>query len=275
MKNLKAYDISIFEKIKHIGENGNEYWLARELQKVLKYSTWQKFTLIINKAKDSCDISKFNVEDHFNQLVKMILIGKGGTRKVIDYKLSRYACYLIVMNGDSKKEVIALGQTYFAIQTRKQELLEKEYNFLTEEEKRIYQRNLTKKENYLLNQTASDCGVRNFDKFHNSGYRGLYDGECANDIAKRKNLRYREDILDNMCSDELIINLFRISQTNQKLMQGDINTEKNANETHYEVGSNIRDVIIKNGGILPEKFPTPKKSIKELERNSKSNLLKK
>ncbi len=205
----------------------------------------------------------------------MILLGKGGTRKVIDYKLSRYACYLIAQNGDSRKKVIALAQTYFAIQTRKQELLEKEYNFLTEEEKRIYQRNLTKKENYLLNQTASDCGVRNFDKFHNFGYRGLYNGECANDIAKRKNLRYREDILDNMCSDELIINLFRISQTNQILMQEDINTEKNANETHYEVGSNIRDVIIKNGGILPEKFPTPKKSIKELERNSNSNLLKK
>ena len=141
----------------------------------------------------------------------MIHLSKGGQRKISDYKLSRYACYLIAQNGDSRKKVIALAQTYFAIQTRKQELLEEEYNSLTEDEKRIYQRDLTKKGNYSLNQTAKKAGVKNFDKFHNAGYKGLYNGETANDIAKRKGLRYREDILDNMGSEELAANLFRIT----------------------------------------------------------------
>ena len=166
----------------------------------------------------------------------MIKLAKGATRNVVDYKLSRYACYLIVMNGNPKKEIIALGQTYFAIQTRKQELNEKEYSELTEDEKRFYQRDLTRKGNYSLNIAAKNAGVKNFDKFHNSGYKGLYNGENANDIAKRKKLRYREDILDNMGSDELIANLFRISQTEQKLKNENIKLEKEANKTHYEVG---------------------------------------
>ena len=152
----------------------------------------------------------------------MVDIGSKTQREVLDYKLSRYACYLIAQNGDSRKKVIALAQTYFAIQTRKQELLEEEYNSLTEDEKRFYQRDLTKKGNYSLNQTAKKAGVKNFDKFHNAGYKGLYNGETANDIAKRKGLRYREDILDNMGSDELIVNLFRISQTNQKLINDNV-----------------------------------------------------
>jgi len=161
--------------------------------------------------------------------------------------------------GDSRKKSIALAQTYFAIQTRKQELTEKQYSKLTEEDKRFYQRNLTRKGNYSLNQVARKSGVKNFDKFHNYGYKGLYNGETANDIAKRKGLRYREDILDNMGSDELIINLFRISQTEQKLRKDNIQGEKNANVIHYEVGTKIRNTIKELNGIMPEDLPTPKK----------------
>ena len=196
----------------------------------------------------------------------MVDIGSKTSRTIMDYELSRYACYLIVQNADPRKEVVALGQTYFAIQTRKQELTEKEYSMLTEDEKRFYQRNLTKKENYSLNQVAKKCGVKNFDKFHNAGYKGLYNGETANDIAKRKNLRYREDILDNMGSEELAANLFRITQTESKLKRDNISSEKEANQTHYSIGKNIREVIAKNGGTMPEKLPTSKKSLKELEK---------
>jgi len=255
-----------FESIKHVDEFGNEYWYARELQNVLGYSQWRSINDLIKRAKVACQESKYNIDDHFAVQRKMVDIGSNTTRNVIDYKLSRYACYLIVMNGNPKKEIIALAQTYFAIQTRRQELMEKSYDLLTEDEKRFYQRNLTKKGNYSLNQTAKKAGVKNFDKFHNFGYKGLYNGETADDIAKRKGLRYREDILDNMCSDELIANLFRISQTEQKIRNDNIQGEGSANVAHYAIGKNIRDVIIKNGGIVPEKLPTPEKSLKELQK---------
>ena len=255
-----------FESIKHVDEFGNEYWYARELQNVLGYSQWRSINDLIKRAKVACQESKYNIDDHFAVQRKMVDIGSNTTRKVIDYKLSRYACYLIVMNGNPKKEIIALAQTYFAIQTRRQELMEKSYDLLTEDEKRFYQRNLTKKGNYSLNQTAKKAGVKNFDKFHNFGYKGLYNGETADDIAKRKGLRYREDILDNMCSGELIANLFRISQTEQKIRNDNIQGEGSANVAHYAIGKNIRDVIIKNGGIVPEKLPTPEKSLKELQK---------
>ena len=169
---------------------------------------------------------------------------------------------------DSRKRVIALAQTYFAIQTRRQELYEKEYSSLSEDEKRLYQRNLTRKGNHSLNIAAKNAGVKNFDKFHNSGYKGLYNGETANDIAKRKGLRYREDILDNMGSDELIANLFRISQTEQKLKKDNVKLEKTANKTHYEVGKKIRKTIEELGGTMPEELPTPYKSLKEIERDN-------
>ena len=266
IKEIEKYTEKLFEEIKHIDENGSEYWLARELQNVLEYTQWRRFENVIDKAKIACDNSNVDINEQFASIGKLSINVNGGKRIINDYKLSRYACYLITQNGDPRKEVIALGQTYFAIQTRKQELNEKEYSELTEDEKRFYQRDLTRKGNYSLNIAARNAGVKNFDKFHNAGYKGLYNGETANDIAKRKGLRYREDILDNMGSDELIANLFRISQTEQKLKNENIKLENDANKTHYEVGKNIREVIAKNGGTMPEDLPTPKKSIKELEK---------
>ena len=263
----------LFEDIKHIDEFGVEYWYARELQKVLGYKEWRKFEGVIKKAKDACLNSNMVVSNHFVGADKMVLIGSGAKRNQDDYKLSRYACYLIAQNGDSRKESIALAQTYFAIQTRKQEISELDYSKLSEDEKRFYQRNLTKKGNYSLNIAAKDAGVKNFDKFHNYGYKGLYNGETADDIAKRKGLRYREDILDNMGSEELIANLFRISQTEQKLKREGIKTEKDANKTHFEVGSKIRKTIKELGGTMPEDLPTPKKSLKELEKEKKSKYI--
>ena len=267
MNELEKINETIFESIKHVDDDGNEYWYARELQKVLEYTQWRKFNGVIEKAMNTCKASNYVVLDHFAGAGKMINLGKGGQREVLDYKLSRYACYLIAQNGDSRKKVIALAQTYFAIQTRKQELLEDEYNSLTEDEKRFYQRDLTKKGNYSLNQTAKKAGVKNFDKFHNAGYKGLYNGETANDIAKRKGLCYREDILDNMGSDELIAILFRISQTNQRLNKDNIQGEKAACLTHNKIGKIVRKAIKDAGGTMPEDLPTPDKSLKELEKN--------
>ena len=275
MNELENINETIFESIKHVDDDGNEYWYARELQKILQYNKWENLEKVIVKAIIACKTSNYSVSEHFPDVRKMINLGNGGQREVLDYKLSRYACYLIAQNGDSRKKVIALAQTYFAIQTRKHELLEQEYNNLTEDEKRFYQRDLTKKGNYSLNQTAAKAGVKNFDKFHNAGYKGLYNGETANDIAKRKGLRYREDILDNMGSDELIVNLFRISQTNQKLINDNVQGEGNANGIHFNIGKNIREVIAKNGGTMPEDLPTPDKSLKELEKENKDLIIKK
>ena len=264
------YNNQTFEDIKHIDEEGVEFWYARELQTVLDYKEWRKFEGVIEKAKIACENSNISALDHFVGADKMIKMPKGAVKSVLDYKLTRYACYLIAQNGDSRKKVIANAQTYFAIQTRKQELTEKEYSMLTEDEKRFYQRNLTRKGNYSLNIAAKNAGVKNFDKFHNEGYKGLYNGETADDIAKRKGLRYREDILDNMGSDELIANLFRISQTEQKLRKDNVNSEKEANKTHYNIGKIVRNAIKRAGGTMPEDLPTPRKSLKELEKENKN-----
>lgn len=272
MNKIEINKEKTFEDIKHIDDFGNEYWYARELMIALEYKKWERFNNVIKAAKIACEQSNFLVSDHFPEVGKMIELAKGAKRKILDYQLSRYACYLIVQNADPRKKTVALGQTYFAVQTRKQELTEKEYSKLTEDEKRFYQRNLTKKGNYSLNQVAKKVGVKNFDKFHNAGYKGLYNGETANDIAKRKKLRYREDILDNMGSEELAANLFRITQTESKLKRENISTENEANQTHYNIGKNIREVIAKNGGIMPEDLPTPKKSLKELEKENKNKI---
>jgi len=263
------YSNKKFEDIKHIDEDGKEFWYARELQIVLTYTEWRKFEEVIDKAKIACKKSGFNVNDHFVDADKMVNIGSKTKRKIADYKLTRYACYLIAMNGDSRKPVIAQAQTYFAIKTRQQEISEQEYFLLTEDEKRFYVRNQTKKGNYSLNQTAKNAGVKNFDKFHNEGYRGLYNGETANDIAKRKGLRYREDILDNMGSEELANNLFRIVQTESKLKNENVQGENNANKAHFKVGKIVRNAIKQAGGTMPEELPTPKKSLKQLEKENK------
>ena len=242
---------------------------------ILEYNKWENFEKVINKAKDACENSGVSVFEHFPDVRKLSKRANNAEIEIKDYKLSRYACYLIAQNGNSRKKVIALAQTYFAIQTRKQEISEKEYSSLTEDEKRFYQRDLTRKGNYSLNQTAKKSGVKNFDKFHNAGYKGLYNGETADDIAKRKGLRYREDILDNMGSTELIANLFRISQTEERLKKDNVNTEKEACDTHYTIGKNIREVIAKNRGTMPEDLPTPKKSLKQLEKENNKSLKKK
>ena len=272
LEKTSNYTNKTFESIKHIDETGAEYWYARELQKILEYNKWENFEKVIRKAKQSCENSNISNLDHFLDVRKMVTIGSGAEKEIKDYKLTRYACYLIAQNGDSRKKVIALAQTYFAIQTRKQELTEKEYCMLTEDEKRFYQRNLTRKGNYSLNQAAKNAGVKNFDKFHNAGYKGLYNGETADDIAKRKSLRYREDILDNMGSEELAANLFRITQTESRLKRDNISTELAANKTHYEVGYKIRNTIKELGGTMPEDLPTPEKSLKQLEKEKKKLL---
>ena len=269
MNEIKEYTEKVFEDIKHIDEFGNEYWLARELQNVLGYRQWRSINELIDRAKVACAESNFEIDNHFAVQRKMIKLAKGAIRNIVDYKLSRYACYLVVMNGNPKKEIIALGQTYFAIQTRKQELSEKEYNELTEDEKRLYRRNQARKGNYNLNKTAVNSGVRDVARFHNAGYKGLYNGETADDIFKRKKLRYREDILDNMGSEELADNIFRIAQTDAKLKRDNVDNEYTANSVHYEVGKEVRNSIKRLGGTMPEDLPTPEKSLKRKKKENK------
>ena len=269
MNEIKEYTEKVFEDIKHVDENGYEYWLARELMKILEYSLWQNFHKTINIAVKNCNNSNYNVSDHFIDANKMIKLAKNARREIQDYKLSRYACYLIVLNCDPRKKIIALAKTYFAIQTRKQELTEKEYNELTEDEKRLYRRNQARKGNYNLNKTAVNSGVKDLSRFHNAGYKGLYNGETADDIFKRKKLRYRKDILDNMGSEELADNIFRIAQTDAKLKRDNVDNEYTANSVHYEIGKIVRKAIKEAGGTMPEGLPTPDKSLKELEKECK------
>ena len=253
MKNMNKEN-QTFESIKHIDENGIEYWYARELMKVLSYKDWRYFDAVIEKAKIACQNSEITDIDHFVVDNKMVEIGSGARREQKDYKLTRYACYLIAQNANPRLKIVALAQTYFTIQTRKQEISEKEYSSLTEDEKRFYQRNLTRQGNYSLNKAAKNAGVKNFDKFHNAGYQGLYNGETADDIAKRKGLRYREDILDNMGSEELAANLFRITQTESRLKRDKVDTEKKACDTHNKIGKIVRKAIKQAGRNNARRF---------------------
>ena len=258
-KNLTNKIETNFESIKHTDQNGVEFWYARELMTVLEYKQWRRFEQVIRKAKEACENSNININDHFADVGKIVKAGVSN-KDIGDIRLTRYACYLIAQNGDSRKKVIAIAQTYFAIQTRKQELFEKAYNELSEDEKRIYRRKQVKSGNYILNQTAVKSGVKNLAKFHNAGYKGLYNGETADDIFKRKKLRYREDILDNMCSEELADNIFRIAQTEAKLKRDNVDNEYTANSVHYKVGKEVRDSIKRLGGTMPEDLPTPNRS---------------
>ena len=270
MNEIDKYNEKTFEEIKHIDENGNEYWEARELQQILGYKEWRYFSAVIEKAQVACSQSNNNINSHFGVNTK--IVEAGATKKsIIDYKLSRYACYLIVQNANPKFKAVALGQTYFAVQTRKMELTEEEYSKLSEDEKRLYRRKQTRDGNKILYKIAKEKGVKNFDRFTNAGYKGLYNGETANDIAKRKGLRYREDILDNMGSVELGANIFRITQTEALLEKQEEPNEQIATNTHYKVGKAVRKTIEELGGTMPEDLPTPEKSIKQIE---KEELLK-
>ena len=273
MNELENYQEKTFDNIKHINEFGYEYWEARELMNALGYSKWGNFKKVIDKAKITCDISNNKVSDHFADVGKMVQIGSNAERTQESYNLSRYACYLIVQNADPRKKTVALGQTYFAIQTRRMELTEEEISKLSEDERRLYTRiNITNK-NKLLAKTAKNAEVEIFDKFNNYGYMGLYNGETAKQIANRKKISEKEDILDWMGSTELAANLFRITQTEDVLTKKNIKNEENACSTHFKVGKSIRNTIEEIGGTMPEDLPTPNKSIKELEAEELNKLI--
>ena len=267
MSNIEEFKEKMFDEIKKVDEFEKEYWSARELAKVLQYTDWRNFRKVIDKAMIACINSKNNVYNHFVDVTKTIKMPKNAKKEINDYNLSRYACYLIVQNGDPRKKEIAFGQTYFAIQTRKMELTKEEFDKLSEDEKRLYRRKQTKDGNRVLYGIAKDKGVKNFDRFTNSGYRGLYNGETADDIAKRKGLRYREEILDNMGSAELGANVFRITQTEELLKRQIEPNEEEANDIHYMVGKTIREAIKKLGGTMPEDLTTPEKSLKEINKD--------
>jgi DNA-damage-inducible protein D len=268
---LSNYKNAIFESIKHINEFGSEYWLARELQVALEYTQWRNFIGVIQKAMLACSNAGFEVEDHFANTSKMIELAKGAKREVIDYALSRYACHLIVQNGDPDKEVIALGQTYFSIKTREREI-EEEYEKLPEDEKRLIIRRSLKGRNIQLADTAHAAGIQNYAQFTDAGYMGLYGGETAGDIRKRKGLAHGEKILDWMNTDELAANLFRITQTNAKIKREGIHGQGPANQAHYSVGQRIRKTIRDIGGTMPEDEPTPDTSIQQIEAERRRKL---
>lgn len=265
------YTETLFESIKHINEYGQEFWYARELQETLEYKRWDKFLNVIEKAKAACNASKNPVDDHFSHVGKMVNIGSDAVRETEDYELSRYACYLIVQNGDSRKEVIALGQTYFAVKTRQQELIEN-FDALGEDKKRLAIRNEMKLHNKSLAEAANMAGVTeriDYAIFQNSGYKGLYGGLDRQGIHDKKKLKKSQDILDYMGSTELAANLFLATQTDEKLRNEHIVGKENANRTHYEVGKKVRQTIAELGGTMPENLPTPEKSIKQIEREQK------
>lgn len=260
-----------FEEIKHIDGNGNEYWYARELMITLEYKDWRYFDAVIEKAKIACQNSEIPATEHFVVDNKTSPMPNGGSKIVKDYILSRYACYLIAQNANPRLKAVALAQTYFATKTRQQEITEEQYKQLSEDERRIYNRNLTKEKNTALFDAAQKSGVENFGKFNNAGYLGLYN-ETASQIKQRKGLKKGQDILDYMGSEELGANIFRITQTEAKLNKSNINDEKLACATHNYVGKAVRRAIEQVGGTMPENLPTPDKSIKELEKEKKKRL---
>ena len=275
MEELKYYSQNIFESIKHINEYGQEFWYARELQTVLEYTEWRNFNIIIDKAKEACKASGLPINDYFVDVNKIVHLGVAD-RKIQDIVLSRYACYLIVMNGDPRKEVIALGQTYFAVKTREQELAEN-FNNLTEDEKRLSTRSELTKHNKSLAEAAQNAGITtslDYAIFQNMGYQGLYGGLTAKDIHQRKGLKKSQQILDHMGSTELAANLFRATQTDEKLRKENITDKGLANQTHYDVGSEVRQTIKRLGGTMPENLPTPDKSIKKIEKEQQKKIAK-
>lgn len=268
MADIQRYSEQTFESIKHINEYGQEFWYARELARVLEYKDFRNFEQSIFKAMDACKNSGYDIADHFGDATEMVEIGLGAQRGFPSYTLSRYACYLTVMNGDPRKEVIAVGQTYFAVKTRQQELVEN-YDQLSEDQKRLAIRHEMTEHNKSLADAAKMAGVetpQEYAIFQNYGYMGLYGGLKAADIKARKGLKKNQNILDHMGSTELAANLFRATQTDEKLRRENIHGKAAANRTHLEVGKKVRQTIKDLGGTMPEDLPTPEKSIKQLER---------
>jgi DNA-damage-inducible protein D len=272
---LELYKEQNFEEIKHINDDGIEFWYARELSKVLEYTDWRNFVKVINKAKEACINSSNEVSEHIVEVNRVLNVGNNAKMEVYDFMLSRYACYLIVQNADPSKEVVALGQTYFTIQTRRQELLDEKVKSLSEDEKRLKLRNQVKDGNKLLSDTVYEIGARTnkeFAKFHNEGYKGLYGGEGVNQIKNRKGIKKNDNILDFMGSTELAANWFRITQTDEALKNDKTQTLNEANKTHNKVGKEVRKTMIRVSGTKPEDLPTPEKSIKQLEKEEKKKL---
>lgn len=291
MNKLEIQQKKLFDDIRHIDEGGREFWYARELQVILQYAKWENFHKVIKSAQISCKVSQQDVAYHFHEIKKMVEmpvkprkdetqdfgfpdVRKTKMKAIIDYKLTRYACYLIVMNGDPRKEVIAWGQTYFAVKTRQQELAEL-YEQLSEDEKRLFVRSDVKQKNMLLAEAAHRAGIQTqyeYATFQDAGYRGLYGGMTAQDIAEHKGLQNGEEILDWMGSEELAANWFRITQTEAKMRRENTDTPAKANAVHYEVGTIVREAIEKAGGTMPEELPTPDKSIQELQAEQRKQI---
>ena len=265
---------TVFEQIKKLDENKNEYWSARELSKVLEYSEYRHFKPVIERAMEACINSGNKDSDHFEDILDMVSIGSGAAREIEDVKLSRYACYLIVQNADPAKEIVALGQTYFAVQTRLQEIqkMEEFQKLKTEDEKRLFLRNEMSEHNKHLAEAAKGASVIDpidYAIFQNHGYKGLYGGLDAKGIHKRKGLKKSENILDHMGSTELAANLFRATQTEEKLKRDSIKGKKEANQTHFEIGKKVRKTIEEIGGTMPENLPAAD-SIKKLDNKGKT-----
>ena len=273
-KDIEKKHYQTFDSIKETDSEGREFWTSRKLSKILDYSEYRHFLPVVERAKEACKKSGHEVSDHFEEFLEMVEIGSGAKRKLEDIKLSRYACYLIVQNGDPSKPVIANGQTYFAIQTRRQELADDEaFQRLREEEKRLFLRNEMREHNKQLVEAAQQAGVESnldFAIFQNHGYKGLYGGLNAKAIHQRKGLKKSRQILDNMGSTELAANLFRATQTEEKLRRENIKRKTKANKTHFEVGKKVRQTIEELGGTMPEDLPTPEDDLKKLERRVKS-----
>ena len=275
MSNIQAKEYKPFEAIKHIADDGSEFWYARELAILLEYVQWRNFAKVLDRAKLACKNSGYRAIDHFAEVSKIVEAG-ATSKPLIDFKLTRYACYLIVQNGDPRKEVIALGQTYFAIQTRRQEVADY-FNQLDEDNKRLVIRGDIKQWNQMLAEAAHNAGVisnEEYAAFQNAGYMGLYGGMKVEDIHQKKGLKEKDKILDFMSSTELIANLFRISQTEEKLKKDLASTADDANEIHFIVGREVRGTIERVGGTMPEDLPTPNKSISNVEREQLKKLKK-
>ncbi|SOY85069.1 DNA damage-inducible protein D [Cupriavidus taiwanensis] len=262
-----------FERIRQVGSAGEEYWFARELAPLLEYLDWRNFVQVVEKAKIACTQSGHEVPDHFGDVTKMVQIGSSAKRPIADFRLSRYACYLIVQNGDPSKPVIANGQTYFALQTRRQELAEaSRFRKLSEDGRRLMLRGELTEHNKALTAAAKSAGVEtalDYAVFQDHGYKGLYGGLGAKDIHVSKGLKRSQKILDHMGSTELAANLFRATQTEEKLRRESVQGKKQANQTHFQVGAKVRQTIADLGGTMPEKLPTPEKSIKQIEREQR------